>query len=728
MEGMVAGSPDEAGSAASRRSSASILSGDRRSSASHGPQDPAHALPERLAGLWAVVRASPQPMLLWWGPDLAQFHNDAWEALVGAAGGHEPVHARKTWAHGWHLLEQAIDEVRSGRSVRTREILWCAHEGEHRREMFSTLSLSPIRVDPDEEVAVLAICTDVTECKLHQRRARMLRRLSRLGCASTRDAAWSEALHVLGSDTYDIPFALVYRIEREERHARLVATTGIEPGSRAAPRWLSFDETHAWPLRRVVTRPQRFAMRDLDHALGRLPGGPWPESAREAMVLPLCEGGDSPLGVLIVGCSPRRRLDAGFETHAELVARQVERVGLLSEEVTHSLHTQQRIQQVQRQAEAASRAKDEFLAMLGHELRNPLAPIVTALEIMRTHPDVYSREREVIERQVAHLRRLVDDLLDVSRVIRGKLDAAMTPVPVQDVIERALEMASPLVEARAQPLHVEVGDDLWVRGDALRLAQVVANLLTNASKYSKKWRPITVRAVRDRDELMIAVIDEGIGIPAEMLSRLFEPFVQLRRRQGRGPEGLGLGLALVRGLTELHGGRVRASSDGPGQGSRFEVRLPLLLDRPLPTEDPMPSRAPPYDGPPRRILVVDDNEDAAEMLATILRARGHQVEVALDGPQALSIAERFEPEVGVLDIGLPVMDGYALCRALRERNGGADMLIVAVTGYGRLRDRVEALGSGFDDHLVKPVDVDDLLERMARYRCGVIRTPRHEDR
>jgi signal transduction histidine kinase/ActR/RegA family two-component response regulator len=373
-----------------------------------------------------------------------------------------------------------------------------------------------------------------------------------------------------------------------------------------------------------------------------------------------------------------------------------------------------RADMLERQLDAvreADRRKDEFLALLGHELRNPLAPILTALEVMRLHGDEMERERRVIERQVRHMVQLVDDLLDISRITRGKIQLKRTAVEVSGVMAKAIEMASPLLEQREHRLSVEVArEGLVVEGDPVRLSQVFANLLTNAAKYTEPRGHIDVRAMLDEqaDEVVVRISDDGIGIPAHLLPRIFEPFFQGERVVDRAHGGLGLGLPLVHSLVRLHGGEVNGESDGTGQGSAFTVRLPRA--GPATTQkitQPMLPFPPPAQK--RRVMVVDDNEDAADLLVELLRNRGHDTVVAYDGPQALALAERIAFDAAIVDIGLPVMDGYELARRLSTRSG---ILMIALTGYGQETDRKRSEEAGFAVHLVKPADIREILEAL----------------
>jgi PAS domain S-box-containing protein len=377
------------------------------------------------------------------------------------------------------------------------------------------------------------------------------------------------------------------------------------------------------------------------------------------------------------------------------------------------------LRQSEARAREADRRKDEFLAMLGHELRNPLAPIRTALDLLALHPDQASDPEPrtpselsllILERQVGHMVRLVDDLLDVSRIAQGKVELQKRRVELADAVTKAIEMVSPMLERSEQHLTVSVAArGLAVDGDLTRLAQVIANLLTNASKYTPQGGLITITAEAVVGEVVLKVVDAGIGITAEMLPRVFDMFAQERQALDRSQGGLGLGLAIVHKLVTAHGGTVRAHSDGAGRGSEFTIRLPAAgADAgSIPTEllqKPTASAA----GGSLQILVVDDNADAATLLALYLRRMGHSVRVAHDGRSALHAVEGFTPQVAFLDIGLPVMDGFELARRLRERPGLERLRLVAVTGYGGDADRRRSRDAGFDVHLVKPVGRETL--------------------
>ncbi|MEA2697182.1 MAG: hypothetical protein QOI66_1453 [Myxococcales bacterium] len=367
----------------------------------------------------------------------------------------------------------------------------------------------------------------------------------------------------------------------------------------------------------------------------------------------------------------------------------------------------------------ADRRKDEFLAMLGHELRNPLAPILTALQLMKLRGQATGaeHEREVIERQVRHVARLVDDLLDVSKITRGKISLHRSPVEMAVVTAKAIESAGPIIDARAHRLCLDVPTQgLIVDGDPFRLSQVIANLLTNAALYTPHGGRIDLSARREGTEIVVDVIDTGIGIEPELLPRIFDMFTQGERPIDRAEGGLGLGLGLVYSLVKLHEGSVIADSCGPGMGSHFTVRLPALETTPSVVVGVRGSLVAVPDLPASgvlRVLVVDDNVDAGETLADLLRTLGHEVAVAYDGPQALIALESFDADVAVLDIGLPIMNGYELAGHIRQAGRKRIPRLVALTGYGQPDDIARSLAAGFDQHLIKPVGVDSLVTAIA---------------
>jgi signal transduction histidine kinase/ActR/RegA family two-component response regulator len=370
---------------------------------------------------------------------------------------------------------------------------------------------------------------------------------------------------------------------------------------------------------------------------------------------------------------------------------------------------------------AEDQRKDEFLAMLAHELRNPLAPISTGAELLRqaggADPRI-ARTSAIIARQAAHMKRLVDDLLDVSRVTRGLVVLDRATLDLRGAVSAAVDQVQPTADRRGQAIDVDLGPGpLPVLGDAARLTQVVGNLLHNASKFSPAGARIHVSAHGEGDALVLRVADAGCGIGPELLPKVFDLFTQGSRDADRSQGGLGLGLALVKHLVELHGGSVRADSPGPGQGATFTVRLPRAAqDATRPPVAPQAGAQAQAKAQHLRILVVDDNRDAAESLGTLLELEGHAVTVLCDPLEALALAQRSDHDVYLLDIGLPGMDGAELARRLRALAGKQDALLVAITGYGQAADRARSSEAGFDHHLVKPVDPAALRDLLAQAR------------
>jgi PAS domain S-box-containing protein len=371
----------------------------------------------------------------------------------------------------------------------------------------------------------------------------------------------------------------------------------------------------------------------------------------------------------------------------------------------------------------ADRRKDEFLAMLAHELRNPLAPIRNALHVMKqpgASALLLRQVREMAERQAQHMGRLLDDLLDVSRISRGRIELRKELVDVAAVVHRTIEAVRPLLEERRHEVEVALPPGpLRVEADPTRLEQILMNLLNNAAKYTDPGGHIRVSAERDGGEVVLRVRDTGIGIAADMLPKVFDLFVQAERRLDRAQGGVGIGLTLVKRLTELHGGRVEAHSEGPGRGSEFVVRLPAAAEQDRGGEPPAGQR--PEDATPhrRRVLVVDDNTDAADSLALLLRLAGQDVRAAYDGPSALALAGEFRPELVFLDIGMPGMDGYEVARRLRQQPGVDGLTLVALTGWGQEEDRDRSREAGFDLHLIKPVEPGALDRLLAAQGTAV---------
>jgi signal transduction histidine kinase len=456
----------------------------------------------------------------------------------------------------------------------------------------------------------------------------------------------------------------------------------------------------------------------------------------------------SKVAVLIELYTKRRELQVLNRTLAHANERLAEANTTLQAEKTRELETLNRVlQRANQELESANRSlqtevaertrvelalkeadrhKDEFLAMLAHELRNPLAPIHNAVQLMHRQSFADPQltwSRDVIGRQLAHLTRLVDDLLDVSRITRGKINLSKEVIELETLMTRTVETVQPLFEERGHKLTVEVPKGiLAVLGDPTRLVQALGNVLGNAAKYTERGGHVTLAATESGSEVAIRVRDNGIGIPAELMPMIFNLFTQLDRTSGPPQSGLGIGLALVQRLVEMHGGSVSARSDGLGKGSEFLIRLPLFIGETVESGQPIQqlsaleqSMTNP-EGPARtqrRILVADDNNDALESLATLLQLSGHEVYTAANGAVALESAEQHRPEVALLDIGMPKLDGYEVARRIRAQPWGQRITLVALTGWGQDSDRRRSQEAGFDSHLVKPLDLDKLTELLA---------------
>jgi len=388
------------------------------------------------------------------------------------------------------------------------------------------------------------------------------------------------------------------------------------------------------------------------------------------------------------------------------------RIGV-SVDITDRKHIEQELQD-------ADRRKNDFLATLAHELRNPLAPIRNAVELLRMKGPLPGDKRgptDVIDRQARALTRLVDDLLDISRITQNRLELRREPASLSAVVEAAIESSRPLIDAGGHTLEVKLPDEpIVLLADVTRMAQVISNLLNNSARYSDKQGMIHVEVRRELMEAVVAVVDEGIGIPAAMLGRVFDMFVQVDRAHERGRGGLGVGLALSKQLVEMHGGHITAFSGGPGLGSTFEIRLPIEPDveasvRSAGLKDELPmSRL--------RLLVVDDNRDSVDSLSTLLRLMGNDVHVAYDGVEAVNSAHGLLPDVVLLDVGLPLRSGYDAARLIRSEAWGRNMVLIALTGWGQEQDRKRSREAGFDHHLVKPVDPKALMSLVAELFNG----------
>ena len=389
----------------------------------------------------------------------------------------------------------------------------------------------------------------------------------------------------------------------------------------------------------------------------------------------------------------------------------------ISQDITERRQMEDNLRQLADDLSKADRRKDEFLATLAHELRNPLAPIRNGLEVMKVadpNSETVERVQVIMERQIVHMVRLVDDLLDMSRISRGKIDLHREWVEMSSIIDQAIETSRPLIDSAGHELTVtQPPQPIYINADLVRLAQVVSNLLTNASKYSEPGGQIWLTVEPQGSDVIVSVKDKGIGISPDMLPHIFDLFTQADGASVRSQGGLGIGLTLVKQLVEMHGGSVRALSQGSDQGSEFVVRLPILIEQPGLARSEQTDDKSPHSETRRRILIVDDNEDAAWSLELLFQSYGDETQRASDGLAAIKAAEAFRPDIVLLDIGLPRLNGYEVARHIREQSWGKDMLLVALTGWGQQEDRRKSSEAGFNDHMVKPIEHNALTQLLS---------------
>ncbi len=455
-------------------------------------------------------------------------------------------------------------------------------------------------------------------------------------------------------------------------------------------------------IRYVNPAATRLLQRSADQLVGSPFGIPIIPGETTEVDLPLSEGG--------VRVAEMRVDESEWEGERALLAS--------LRDISDRKRLEEQLRQKLVELAQADQRKDEFLAMLAHELRNPLAPILNAVHIMRLRredPLELARMREVVEQQVQCMARLVDDLLDVSRITRGKIQLRYEPVSLATIVQRSIETVRPLLQAKEHDLRLGLPEQpirLWA--DPLRLEQILNNLLTNAAKYTDKGGTIEVLVEIEAEEVAIRIKENGIGIAPTMLGEIFQLFSQVDRSLDRSQGGLGIGLTLARNLVHLHQGTLTAHSDGLGRGSEFVIRLPNLASFIAEEATPPTSQASPV-GRISRVLVVDDNVPSADSLCLIMKLWGHECRVAHTGPAAIEEVDLFKPDIVMLDIGLPGMDGYVVAQELRKRPELKGTLLIAMTGYGREEDRIRSRAAGFDHHLVKPLDLDALEVLLVRF-------------
>lgn len=639
------------------------------------PLGPPHLWPQSFRSIVGLLLNSKFPMFVAWGPELGFVYNDAYAEILGDK--HPTALGKRfhdIWYEIWDDIEPSIAQAMQGQASYHRNRPLTLYRKGFDEVAWFTFSYSPVRDESGQVAGMFCAVTETTEQVLAERhRAEEVERLREL---------FQQAPGIIA-------------VLREPNHIFEIANGAFlqlvghrhilgKPVREALPELMGqgFFEL----LDKVYKTGEPYIGHEIPVMLQRHPHAPLEERFVNFVYQPTIDHRGNIAGIFVEGS-----------------------------DVTEAVKAHRALQESENELKQANRRKDEFLAMLAHELRNPLAPLATAAELLKLSAldaDRVRKTSDVIARQVEHMTELVDDLLDVSRVTRGLVTLQQETLSLRSLLADATEQVGSLMEIKRQDFSVDVPDEqFYVRGDRTRVIQVFSNILSNAAKYTPQEGHIALRVTGHDAQVEISVEDDGIGIAPTLLPHVFEPFTQAERSPDRSQGGLGLGLALVENLLKLQGGRISAYSAGPGKGSRFTVWLPRVMAPASPP--PQLQETPPIATAGKtRVLVVDDNKDAAEMLRLLLEAAGHETFIAHAAKDALEVAQRTSPAVLYLDIGLPDMDGYALARQLRGLQETAQSLLVAVTGYGQPQDKQRAQEAGFDHHLVKPVKLDDVLRLL----------------
>ena len=637
--------------------------------------DPA-AWPQPLKTLVALMLASEQPMFMAWGAAQTWLYNDAFVPILGAK--HPQALGRPALAEVWReahdVLHPLFERVFAGEPVHMDDFGLMLDRHGRLEEAHFAFSYTPARDESGAVAGLFGACIETTDKIMASRRE--------LAALERQRQMFQQApsfVCMLGGPDHVFEFV-------NNAHRRLFGSEGwVGKPVREAFAELA-GQGYIERLDEVYATGKRYVA-DAAPLVFRRTAGEAPEERLLSFIYePVLDAAGAVTGIF---CE-------GFD-------------------VTEAQRAQQKLRE-------ADRRKDEFLATLAHELRNPLAPLRNALYLARTAAragdTAFAADalHAMMERQVEHMVRMVEDLLDVARITQGKIALRLEPVDVARVVASAVETAAPTVKAAGCEIAVSLpAHALHVHGDAVRLIQVLSNLIGNAVKFSHLGGAIEVAARLEAGDVVLTVTDHGIGIPPDKLEDVFEMFTQLDSSLERSKSGLGLGLALARQIVDMHGGTIAAFSAGPGLGSEFRVRLPAVAAATLAAA---PAAVSPSAAACRTILIADDNRDAADSMAMLLRCAGHQVDVAYDGHEALAAAEQMRPQVMLLDIGMPGMNGYDVARAVRLQAWSANTLIVALTGWGQDSDRQRSRDAGFDRHLVKPVELESLEQAVAGSRSA----------
>jgi signal transduction histidine kinase/CheY-like chemotaxis protein len=646
---------------------------------------PPSGWPQSLRTAVRLILNTGHPMYIWWGPELACLYNDAYSRSIGPE--RHPVSlgrpGREVWAEIWDVIGPQIAQVLSGGGATWNEnhLVPITRHG-RREEVYWTYSYSPI----DEPSAphgiggVLVVCTETTE------QVKAVRQLT-----FERDQV---------AQMFEQTPSFMAFLQGPEHRFEL-----------ANAAYLDLVKNRAVLGKTVADALPETVHQGFVEMLDRVFASGEPLIARRAKYMQASPIGDD----------GERSLDFVYQPIKDVTGK-VTGIFVEGSDVTEQSRTdaalrvsETRFRELALELADANRLKDEFLATLAHELRNPLAPIRNALALLERAPaggPVATGAREVIERQLAQMVRLVDDLLDLSRVSRGLIELRRTRLALTEIVRGAVETSRPIIDQYEHTLAITLPpDELFVDADPTRLVQIVSNLLNNAAKFTPRGGRIELRLDREGNGVALSVCDNGVGIPPEMLGRIFDLFTQVDRSHAHVGGGLGIGLTLVRRLVEMHGGRIEARSQGPGHGSEFVVHLPLSAveakrdDASAEVKGAVAKR--------RRILVADDNVDAAETLSMVLELIGHETRTAYDGEQALQVAREFHPDAMVVDIAMPKLSGHDLARRVREESWGRGVLLIASSGWGQDESKRESMAAGFDHHLVKPLEVAQLERLLA---------------
>ncbi len=632
--------------------------------------------PQSLRIAVSICLNSRFPMFVWWGLSLVNIYNDAYIPILGKR--HPRAFGRpaiESWADIWDVLTPQVQAVmQRGEPTWNERVLLVMERNGFTEETWFTWSYSPIQDDTGGIGGLFCACSEETARVLAERERDRLMREAQDAADTLRTWFDNAPGFIALLRGPDFVFEMV-----NQAYYQLVGHRPIEgmPVFEALPD--ARDQGFEQLLRGVYDTGCPFAGRGLRVRIQPVANGPTVERFVDLVCQPVHDAAGVVTGIFVQG-----------------------------HDVTDQVRAAEALQE-------ADRRKDEFLATLAHELRNPLAPIRQATQLaQRAGDDAQRRDwaLQVIERQVTHMTLLTDDLLDVARISQGKLVLRLEQTELRTIVEAALETARPLLERKQHRLRVELPQaPVRLRADAVRVAQVLSNLLSNAAKYTDAGGCIELTAAVQDGEVAIRVRDNGIGLSAQERAQIFQMFSQVSSALDRAEGGLGIGLALSRGLVELHGGRIEVHSAGAGQGSEFVVHLPGV-EAEAPADAAAAADAPAQPRV-RRVLIADDNADALETMALLLETLGHEVHTASDGAAALALAEQVQPEVAILDIGMPGLNGYEVAARIRATPWGRPMRLIALTGWGQAQDQARAREAGFDHHCTKPVELEQLQALMA---------------